>query len=553
MSKRRTSYGVLGGRAVEDNHANWLPHLPSEGLETAIGNNLDAYVIALEGWRRGLTLKWHAKDDEAFRDMKTWYVDEPGKLFSLSNGVRTHYFFRTRGDKVSNAAVEIGSDKEKTKKALLKAEVPTPEGKSFDKEQRDETIKDYVRSIGYPVVIKPVDGSFGRGVITNIKNEEELHDALLYVRSELKYKEVIAERYVEGKEYRIYVVGDQVVGAINRIPANIVGDGVHTIEQLIVHKNKERMKNPRLISCPIEVDPEITRQLDRLAYTLESIPEHGEHIFLRETSNISQGGDPVDVLDQLPKEVKQTAIHALQAIPDFDHGAVDIIVDENDPVLRKGTVLELNPTAQIGSILFPSKGKARDVPSAIMDYYFPETKGKDRKPNLYFALHDVLGPLKNKTAKSTQLKVVGDQLFAKKVILRTNQEDIDFYKWIKKIVIRLNLHGFVQYQDDGTTSIVIAGFNESDVSDFIKELALYHVEPQIPVKVEDWDNFVKLGFNILGDKQSLEKELNVLLQEKAKLNKEKQTLEKQYKKMVSSRLWKVTKPLRKVMDVVKGK
>ncbi|MDO6658973.1 hypothetical protein Q4550_24320, partial [Anaerobacillus sp. 1_MG-2023] len=76
-------------------------------------------VVALEGWRRGLTLRWHVKDSEKFKEMKTWFVDKPGQLFSLSSKDRTHYFFRTRGDKVTNEAVDTGRDKEKTKQALL--------------------------------------------------------------------------------------------------------------------------------------------------------------------------------------------------------------------------------------------------------------------------------------------------------------------------------------------------------------------------------------------------------------------------------------------------
>ncbi len=99
---------------MEDNNKEWLPHLSSEIVSEAHGNLLDAYAVSLEGWRRGLTLRWHAKDSEKFSEMKTWFVDNPGQLFSLSSKERTHYFFRTRGDKVTNEAVEIGKDKEKT-------------------------------------------------------------------------------------------------------------------------------------------------------------------------------------------------------------------------------------------------------------------------------------------------------------------------------------------------------------------------------------------------------------------------------------------------------
>ncbi|MHC0552924.1 hypothetical protein [Salinicoccus sp. CNSTN-B1] len=103
---------------------NWLPHLSAEIVAEVEGIFLDAYVVALEGWRRGLKLRWHVKDSEHFKDMETWSVDRPGQLFSLSSKDRTHYFFRSRGDKVTNEAVLAGKDKHETKVALTKAGVP---------------------------------------------------------------------------------------------------------------------------------------------------------------------------------------------------------------------------------------------------------------------------------------------------------------------------------------------------------------------------------------------------------------------------------------------
>src|SRR5699024_10447209 len=239
----------------------------------AEGTLLDSYAVALEGWRRGLALRWHAKDTEKFKDMHTWYVDEPGQLFSLSSEKKTHYFFRTRGDLVTNQAVEIGKDKEWTKQVLKNAGVRVPEGKRFSSNDTDQAVRDYVSSIGFPVVLKPVDNSFGRGVVPGIFTKEDLDYALIYVRSELKIKEVILEQHIPGNEYRIYVVDDQVVAAINRIPANVVGDGKHSIETLINKKNKERNANPRLISCPIQIDYEMERFLDQSNLSLDSIPK----------------------------------------------------------------------------------------------------------------------------------------------------------------------------------------------------------------------------------------------------------------------------------------
>src|SRR5699024_7210287 len=321
---------VTGGEIMVETEKRWLPHLSSEIMADARGPELDAYVLALEGWRRGLTLKWHAKDSEDFQDIKTWFVDKPGKLFSLHSSENSHYFFRTRGDKVTNAAVTVGSDKKLTKECLRENNIPTPEGKSFGPEVDDNEIIQYANKLGYPLVIKPADGSFGRGVVTNILSLEEFKDSLTFVRENQGFRNVIVEQYIPGKEYRLYVVGDKVVAAMNRMPPNVVGDGVHTIRQLIDEKNAIKKQNPRLISCPIQINQDTIDSVRFAGYRLESILEDGKQLSLSEISNISIGGDPISVTDELPEAVKETAVRALHAVPGLEHGAVALIIDARD-------------------------------------------------------------------------------------------------------------------------------------------------------------------------------------------------------------------------------
>src|SRR5699024_4180824 len=249
-------------------NTRWLPHLSSEVGSETTGNYLDAYVFALEGWRRGLTVKWHVKESEKFKDIKTWYVDQPGQLFSLHSKDRSHYFFRTRGDKVTNEAVEKGMDKEITKQMLERADIPVPRGRQFTKKDSKQKILQFASSIGFPVVIKPTDGSFGRGVFSDITTEEGILHALDYLWNELGEKSIIVEKHISGNDYRLYVVGDQVVGAILRIPPNIIGDGVNTIETLIESKNEERKFNPRLSNCPIKMDQETIDYMKHSGNTL---------------------------------------------------------------------------------------------------------------------------------------------------------------------------------------------------------------------------------------------------------------------------------------------
>src|SRR5690625_1858616 len=264
-------------KRLNDNfNDRWLEHLPAEVIANIKGNYLDAYVVALEGWRRGLTLRWHSKDSEAFKHIKKWYVDQPGQLFSLHSDKRSHYFFRTRGDLVSNKAVESGMNKETTKIMLKNANIPVPEGKQFTKiNSKDEIIK-FINQFGYPIVIKPTDGSFGRGVFSDIKTENEVHIALDYLFDHMQETDIIVEKYIAGKDYRIYVVNDRVVGAILREPPNIKGDGRSSIEKLIKAKNDSRQLNPRLSGCPIVLNDEMINYIKRYNYTIHSVPKQNE-------------------------------------------------------------------------------------------------------------------------------------------------------------------------------------------------------------------------------------------------------------------------------------
>src|SRR5699024_6612833 len=133
---------------------------------------------------------------EKFKDMKTWFVEQPGQLFSLHSKEKSHYFFRTRGDMVTNEAVEQGMDKATTKQIMKENQVPIPAGKEFTQEDSREEILAYAIDIGYPVVLKPTEGSFGRGVISNISSEGELIYSLDYLLGELNKEKVILEKYI---------------------------------------------------------------------------------------------------------------------------------------------------------------------------------------------------------------------------------------------------------------------------------------------------------------------------------------------------------------------
>ncbi|WP_449355097.1 acylphosphatase [Virgibacillus natechei] len=537
-----------------ENNTEWLPHLSSEIVSDAHGNLLDAYAVSLEGWRRGLKLRWHVKDSEKFSDMYTWFVDRPGQLFSLSSKDKTHYFFRTRGDKVSNEAVEIGKDKERTKQALMKAGVPVPEGRQFSGEETNETITEYASAIGFPVVLKPTDGSFGRGVISNITSAGEFEHSLGYLRTELNEPNVIVERYIPGNEYRIYVVGDQVVGAINRIPPNVVGDGVNNIKTLIEEKNEERSLNPRLVSCPVSLNQESLDFIGRKGYTANTVPEKEEQVFLSDKTNISLGGDPIDVLDELPIKIKDIAVNALKAVPGLDHGAVDLIMPPAHLNKEAGYVIELNPTSQIGGILYPMKGKPRDVPAAIIDYYFPETKDITfNKTKTYFDFHDVLDPLRARDVDITTVTPSpSGEIHAKKYTVIGNVQELGYHRGLRKQAFERYLHGFVMNLENGDIDVVVAGTDPEMVDDF--KNALWEDEERaqvVEVQESIYEEPIKVGFEVKADLKTQIEELKKYRQELEVTEYDLKKAEKENRKYLKSLSWKATMPIRMMGAIFK--
>lgn len=531
---------------MEQYNTTWLPHLPKEVVADARGWNLDAYVVALEGWRRGLTLRWHTKDSEKFPQMKTWFVDSPGRLFSLSSDLKTHYFFRTRGDKVTNEAVEIGSDKAKTKEILSQKNIRVPKGKAFSVNEA-EAILAYATEIGFPLVIKPTDGSFGRDVFTEIETEEQLKTALDTIKQNSQNKEVIVEQHIPGQDYRIYVVGDQAVAAMIRVPANVVGDGVKTVEQLIQEKNKIREENPRLISCLIKIDDQLKGYIGAQGYRLTSVLEKGKQLFLTDKANISTGGDPVTVTESIHPAVMKEAIRAIKAIPGLHHGAVDLILDERKSIEKAATVIELNPTSQLGGLMFPMIGKPCDVPAAIIDYYFPETKDvKTEKEKMYFDFIDVLSPLESKSANVSMVTPMPvGKLYSKKYTVIGDVQQLGYHMGLRKQAFERKLHGVVLNKEDGSIDVAVVGTDPEMVEDF--ENGLWE-DPErstvLEVHQSDWKEPMKVGFEIKGDLKTESEEIERLIKAIEETEYKLKAAEKEQQKYYSSLSWKITTPIR---------
>ncbi len=268
----------------------------------------------------------------------------------------------TISDANSLIAYWISNDKWMTRQFLQRSGISHAKGILLESGYRP----DILDSVQLPAVVKPVNTDHGIAVSTNIKSREELLSA---IENAFNFaKKVIVEEYFPGQEYRFLVI-DYVVRAIAfREPANVTGDGHSTIQQLINKKNESRGNDYKHPLLKIIIDDEAKRHLDALSLTTESVLKKGEKVYLRKNSNLSTGGDSIDVTDDIPVFYKEVAIQAAQAAG-LKIAGIDIIIKDYDaePSPENYIVVELNAPAMLSMHNYPFIGKNRHVEKYVLD------------------------------------------------------------------------------------------------------------------------------------------------------------------------------------------
>ena len=290
--------------------------------------------------------------------------------FLATDGVNTPLCFRWSRSPLSSA-VSLGlcTHKEATRLRLQQMGVPVPKGRTFTNGDWSSA-EAYADLIGYPVVVKPAAGVRGIGVVANIRGPDELRRAFRqFERSRFGDGEFIVEKHIPGRDYRIVVIGDRVVAAVLRDPASVEGDGEHTIGQLIVNKNAVRALNPHLLSRLIKYGDAARHQLDRAGLTLASVPAPGHRVLLSDSCSLSQGGDSIDVLDELHPSIKDACVRAVRAVPGMWYCGVDFLLEDHTRPLseQQAGVCELNAHAAISNCQYPLYGTPRNVAGAFFE------------------------------------------------------------------------------------------------------------------------------------------------------------------------------------------
>ncbi|QBE66526.1 cyanophycin synthetase [Pseudoduganella lutea] len=293
-----------------------------------------------------------------------------GSMVAFGWGSKQRRIQAAEIDTTSAIAENIAQDKELTKKLLDAAGVPVPVGRTVD--SADEAWQ-VAQLIGLPVVIKPKDGNQGKGVTVNITTEEQTRAAFNTAR-EFR-DDIMVERFLPGHDYRLLVIGNKLIAAARRDPPHVVGDGVHSVRELvdIVNADPRRGSGHSTSLTKIRFDDIALARLKLQDLDADSVPAQGQRVILRNNANLSTGGTATDVTDDVHPEVAARAVEAAQMIG-LDICGVDVVVDS---VLRpieeqNGGVVEVNAAPGLRMHLSPSYGKGRPIGEAIVGTMFAE-------------------------------------------------------------------------------------------------------------------------------------------------------------------------------------
>ena len=295
-----------------------------------------------------------------------------GSLIMFGWGSKQRRIQAAEMDVTSAIAESIAQDKQLTKKLLATAGVPVPSGREVSTPEDAWTA---ANEIGLPVVIKPKNGNQGKGVTVNITTREQLMNA--YAAASHYDDEILVERFLPGNDFRLLVVGDRMVAAARRDPPSVVGDGLHSVRELVdeINKDPRRGSGHATSLTKIRFDDIALACLINQGLDADSIPARGRRVNLRHNANLSTGGTATDVTDDVHPEVAQRAVAAAQMVG-MDICGVDMVCDSILQPLEDqgGGVVEVNAAPGLRMHLSPSFGKGRAVGEAIIASMFGENE-----------------------------------------------------------------------------------------------------------------------------------------------------------------------------------
>jgi cyanophycin synthetase len=291
-----------------------------------------------------------------------------GSLVQFGWGSKQRRIWAAEVDSTSAVSESIAQDKDLCKTLLRSAGVPVPLGRPVS--SLDEAWE-VAQEIGLPVVVKPQDGNQGKGVTVNITDRAHLEIA--YQAAE-EIGHPMVEKFLPGSDFRLLVVGHRLIAAARRDPPHVIGDGTHTVRQLVdqVNADPRRGDGHATSLTKIRFDDIAVARLSTQGLTPESVPEKGQRVVLRTNANLSTGGTATDVTDDVHPDVAARAVAAARMVG-LDICGVDVVCETMIRPLEEqhGGIVEVNAAPGLRMHLSPSFGKGRAVGEAMINHLYP--------------------------------------------------------------------------------------------------------------------------------------------------------------------------------------
>lgn len=294
-----------------------------------------------------------------------------GSLVQLGQGVHQQRIRATMTSKTGALAVDIASDKDMTTKLLASAGLPVPKQETV---RSAEGAVAAARRIGFPVVLKPLDGNHGRGVCLNLMDDEAVREAFVIAEDQSRRGYVIVESFVTGRDYRCLIVGGKMQAIAERVPAHVVGDGTHTVRELVDLTNADprRGVGHEKVLTKIKVDAAAEELVREQGFTLDDVPPVETMVKLALTGNMSTGGISIDrTFDAHPDNI-EIAEEAARLIG-LDVAGIDFIAPDIASPVREagGAICEVNAAPGFRMHTHPTVGEPQYIAKPVVDLLFP--------------------------------------------------------------------------------------------------------------------------------------------------------------------------------------
>ncbi|HET9007084.1 MAG TPA: cyanophycin synthetase, partial [Actinomycetes bacterium] len=309
-------------------------------------------------------------DEAVARDIP-WLRLNEYSLVQLGQGIYQQRIRATMTSKTSSLAVDVAGDKELTARLLAAAGLPVP--RSYPVRDAEEAVA-AARRLGFPLVVKPLDGNHGRGVHLDLRTEEEVAAAFPAAQAEARRGTVLVETFVAGNDYRVLVVGGRMVAIAERVPAHVVGDGTSTVAQLVSQTNADprRGVGHEKVLTRIRVDQAAVELVRDQGFELDGVPPEGAMVKLTLTGNMSTGGISIDRTDEAHPDNVEIAEEAARVVG-LDVAGIDFIApDLAEPVRETGgAIVEVNAAPGFRMHTHPTVGEPQYVAKPVVDLLFP--------------------------------------------------------------------------------------------------------------------------------------------------------------------------------------